>query len=225
MAIAKEMFLSRPYTQVVIDEIALAADMSKATLYKYFRSKLDIYSAIILEDAQQLVDRIEAAFDPQQDVGSNLRAMAHAYMSFFFEHPEYFQKLSWFYLPGRDRHLSPAVAKDVNRRMESARAAIVKCLDHFMRIGQLRHLDAKPTADVTYSQWCGLAYLALARGTPHKPRADYGKLTDMACQLQLEGMMSGAGEVTDGVDPRVESSMPKALRKPAGKSRELVRGR
>ena len=52
MTTAKEMFLNLPYAQVNIEDIAEATDISKATVYKYFRSKLDIYSAIILDDAQ-----------------------------------------------------------------------------------------------------------------------------------------------------------------------------
>ena len=47
MAIGKGMFLSRPYVQVSMEAIAEAADLSKATLYKYFASKVEIYSAIM----------------------------------------------------------------------------------------------------------------------------------------------------------------------------------
>lgn len=190
MATAKEMFLSRPYAQVNMEDVAEAADVSKATLYKYFDSKLDIYSAIIIADAQQLADQIRGAFERKRDVSENLRAMARAYMDFFLRHPEYFQKLSWFYFPGRDRHLSSTIIKEVSLRVESARVAIEQCLTHAIKKGELRRINAQSAAIVIYSQWLGLAYLAVASGTAQgKLHLDYEKLTEVACNLQLNGML------------------------------------
>lgn len=203
MAIAKAMFLTRPYAQVGIEEVAEAADLSKATVYKYFRSKLEIYSAIILADAQLLADQIRGAFDPGRGVALNLHAMAHAYMRFFFEHPEYFEKLSWFYFPGRDRHLSSALIKEVSLRVESAREAIEKCLVHAIEKGELRPINAKATAIVIYSQWLGLTYLAVASGSARgKLHLNWEKLTDIACGLQLEGMVRAADATITGVASR-----------------------
>ncbi|MCC6209883.1 MAG: TetR/AcrR family transcriptional regulator [Burkholderiales bacterium] len=190
MAIGKGMFLSRPYLQVSMEAIAEAADLSKATVYKYFSSKVEIYSAIILADAQMLADQIRAEFDSARSVSGNLRAMAHAYINFFFEHPEYFEKLSWFYLPGRDRHVSDSLIREVSLRVESARAAIEGCLKHAVRHGELRRIDAKAAAIVIYSQWLGLAYLAVASGTAKsKLHLDYEKLTDVACAQHLNGIL------------------------------------
>jgi len=67
----------------------------------------------LLSDAQDL-DRIRIAFDRDQTVLVNLRKMALAYITFFLEHPEYFEKLSWFYLPGREQRLAPDVLERVN---------------------------------------------------------------------------------------------------------------
>ncbi|MEP7300123.1 MAG: TetR/AcrR family transcriptional regulator [Caldimonas sp.] len=194
MVIGKAMFLSQPYAQVSMEAIAEAADLSKATLYKYFSSKVNVYSAIILADAQMLSDRIHDAFDPGSSVLVNLPAMAHAYMSFFLEHPEYFEKLSWFYLPGRDRHLSDALIRQVSLRIESARAAIEECLEHAIRRKELQRVDAKAAAIVIYCQWLGLTYLAVAQGTAKgKLRVNYAELTEAACSQHLNGILSQIG--------------------------------
>lgn len=191
MVTAKAMFLSRPYQDVTMEEIADAADLSKATLYKYFGNKLEIYSAIILSDARELADKIRAAFLPGVSVSVNLLAMAKEYEKFFAEHPEYFEKLSWFYLPGRDRRLSAAHLKAVNALIVSARAAIEDCLAHAMKTGELRRIDTKQAAMVIYAQWLGLSYLAVASGTARtKVLNGYGKLTRVACEMQLNGMVN-----------------------------------
>lgn len=199
MAIGKGMFLSRPYAQVSMEAIAEAADLSKATLYKYFSSKMEVYSAIVLADAQMLADRIRDAFDPGRGVSDNLRAMANAYMNFFFEHPEYFEKLSWFYLPGRDRHLSDALIREVSHRVQSARSAIEACLRHAIRRGEIRRIDVKAAAIVIYSQWLGLTYLAVAsgnaKGTLHLNKE---RLADLACSQHLGGILLAPARMTAG---------------------------
>lgn len=196
MAIGKGMFLSQPYAQVSMEAIAEAADLSKATLYKYFGSKLEVYSAIILSDAQHLADQIRDAFDPEDGVSANLRRMAHAYMNFFFEHPEYFEKLSWFYLPGRDQHVSATLLREVAVRVESSRAAIEECLQSGMRKGELRPLDARSAARVIYGQWLGLTYLAVATGASKgRTRGRFEALTELACNVHLEGMLADRTQV------------------------------
>ena len=127
---------------------------------------------------------------PTRSAAVNLRAMSYAYTSFFFHHPEYFEKLSWFYFPGRDRHLSTALLKEVGRRVKSARVAIEKCLQRGIKTGEFRPMDAKALAVVIYSQWAGLAYLAVvSRTAPSKVRWDYKKMTNAGCDLQLQGIL------------------------------------
>ncbi len=186
MAIAKKMFLTRPYSQVSVEGIARTADLSKATVYSYFKDKLDIYSAIILGDAKQLADEIHAALEPKRTVSANLRAMMRAYVHFFRAHPEYFEKLSWFYFPGRERHLSKRLVKQVGRYFGAAPSAIEKCLALGMERGELRATDAKPAALVIYSQWLGLTYLSIANP---KLYPDFDALLHAACDLHVAGLL------------------------------------
>lgn len=190
MAIAKKMFLTRPYSQVSVEEIARSADLSKATVYSYFKDKLDIYSAIILADARQLAEEIQAALDPKRKVAANLRAMMRAYVAFFRAHPEYFEKLSWFYFPGRERHLSKRLVQEVGRYFEATPASIEKCLAFGMERGELRATNARSAALVIYSQWLGLTYLAIANP---KVFPDFDALVEASCEQHMSGLLPVAG--------------------------------
>lgn len=191
MAIAKKMFLARPYSQVSVEEIALDAGLSKATVYSYFKDKLDIYSAIILADAKLLSEGIQGALDPARTVAANLRAMMRAYLSFFLAHPEYFEKLSWFYFPGRERHLSKRLVREVGNYFGAAPASIEKCLQLGIKRRELRGTNTKSAALVIYSQWLGLTYLAIANPKLHP---DFKALADAACDLHLTGLQPTAAQ-------------------------------
>jgi AcrR family transcriptional regulator len=186
LATAKDMFLIRPYSQVSVEEISAACDLSKATVYSYFTSKLDIYSAIIVGDAELLASRVRAVPDPKRSTLANLRAMARTYMDFFLAHPEYFGKLSWFYLPGRERHLPQTIVQEVRRHFAAVPEAIEGCLKHGMERGELNKVDTKAASMAVYSQWLGLTHLTIARSDP---RLNHRKLADAACGLYVSGML------------------------------------
>ena len=52
-----DLFGSRSYDEVSIDELAAAAGISKGLLYHYFPTKRDFYVATVREAAAQLVAR------------------------------------------------------------------------------------------------------------------------------------------------------------------------
>lgn len=190
---AKELFLNRSYLDVTMDEIAEAADMSKATIYSYFENKLEIYSAITLADAETLVESLQTSISERASTRENLGALAKAYITFFFNHPEYFEKLSWFYFPGREKHLSRAQIQAVGEKLEAARDVIAKCLIQGIKRGELRAMDVRTAAATIYSQWLGLVYIAIASGnTKRKALIDIDKAIEFAGDMQIAGLMKRA---------------------------------
>jgi len=58
---ASALFAERPYALVSMDELAEAAEMGKATLYRYFPSKEDLYVAVFELVIDRLAQQLEAA--------------------------------------------------------------------------------------------------------------------------------------------------------------------
>ena len=56
LALGLDLFSERAYDAISIDEIALAAGISKGLLYHYFPTKRDFYAAAIREASRQLLD-------------------------------------------------------------------------------------------------------------------------------------------------------------------------
>ncbi len=201
LSAAKELFLNSSYLQVTVDEIADAADISKATIYSYFKNKLEIYSAIILHDAETLVESLRESINPESSIHDNLNAMAKAYVQFFLEHPEYFEKLSWFYFPGREKHLSRAQIQAVGEKLDAARSVIATCLSEAIKRREIREVDVRVASLAIYSQWLGLVYLAIAVGGPKRRKRglDFEKAVEFACDMQIDGLadvgpVAGLGE-------------------------------
>jgi len=48
LSAAKKVFFSKGYLKTTMDEIAFEAEVSKPTIYQYFRTKDELYSALML---------------------------------------------------------------------------------------------------------------------------------------------------------------------------------
>jgi AcrR family transcriptional regulator len=84
VALGHELFSSRTYDEVSIDELAKAAGISKGLLYHYFPTKRDFYIATVRDAAQQLLDRTDTP--RQMDLADRLTAGVDAWLQYVSEH-------------------------------------------------------------------------------------------------------------------------------------------
>jgi AcrR family transcriptional regulator len=89
IAIGAELFASRPYDQVWIEEVAEIAQVSRGLLYHYFATKKDFYLAIVQAEADRLL-RLTTA-DPTLPLPEQLNAGLEAYLDYVQDHKVGFQ--------------------------------------------------------------------------------------------------------------------------------------
>lgn len=87
--VAEELFFSRGYDDVSMNQIAQKVGLNKATLYLYFKNKESIYFAIVLRGVRifeaLLKNRVEigvTGIDKLEDAG-------RAYFAFYKDYPDY----------------------------------------------------------------------------------------------------------------------------------------
>jgi AcrR family transcriptional regulator len=75
-----ELFGTRPYETISVDEIAAAAGISRGLLYHYFPGKREFYVEVVRAAVDELIKLIEP--DPSLPPAEQLRASLHAYFDF-----------------------------------------------------------------------------------------------------------------------------------------------
>lgn len=80
LALGLDLFSERAYDAISIDEIALAAGISKGLLYHYFPTKRDFYAAAIREASRQLLDCTRP--DESAPPNERMRRGLDAYLAF-----------------------------------------------------------------------------------------------------------------------------------------------
>ncbi|OBI40841.1 TetR/AcrR family transcriptional regulator [Mycobacterium sp. E796] len=82
---AAALFAEQPYEDVMVEDIAARAGVSRASLYHYFPSKRDLYVAIFTRASQRLLARANP--DPQLPLAAQLASGLQAHIQYFADHP------------------------------------------------------------------------------------------------------------------------------------------
>jgi AcrR family transcriptional regulator len=89
---ARETFFRNGFHHATVDSVAERAEVSKGTVYLYFKSKESLLAHLLLDGLRELVGELERAHAETSDAPAEeqLRALARGYLDFFRRDPQYF---------------------------------------------------------------------------------------------------------------------------------------
>lgn len=149
---AARAFDAKDFHQVLTDDIAATAGVGKATLYRYFQTKEDLYFETLLSG----FDELDAAIGASLAVGSartRLRHVAQEVLRVFWNRP------CFYTLMHRNELRFRARERLLERRRGRVIVAVRNILEDGIAAGELRALDVPIAAEF----FMGLVRAALFR--------------------------------------------------------------
>jgi len=99
---AEKVFFEKGIDSATMDEIADVAELSKGTLYLYFKSKTELYLAVCEKGMNIMLDQFRMAYEQPVSGREKLRQIGFTYFNFAITHPDYFKASSYFELTDMD---------------------------------------------------------------------------------------------------------------------------
>ena len=93
---AEQVFHTKGFEQSTMDDVAVKAELSKGTLYLYFKSKVELHWEITKKGMSRLSDMLLKAMKSELNGRENLRLMGEVFYRFSLEEPMYFNSLIFF---------------------------------------------------------------------------------------------------------------------------------
>ena len=93
---AENLFFSRGYDNISMDDIAREIELNKATLYLYFKNKEALYFAIVLRGARILNSMVKEKIKACKNGIEILDAIGIAYFEFVDKYPDYNRMYLYF---------------------------------------------------------------------------------------------------------------------------------
>lgn len=144
LAAAAERFAAEPFHKVLLSDVAETAGVGKGTLYVYFKSKEELYCAVLSQGFAQLLSSLrEQVVSDARDAMANLEIVIRGYVSFAYQNPHLFELMRT--APG---NASP--------QREQNRAELSKLIESLIRQGIKAGQLADPHPELTAKYILGL---------------------------------------------------------------------
>lgn len=92
---AEKVFFSKGYAIATMDDVAKEAELSKGTLYLYYKTKEELYLAIGMKAEEILGKIILNALEEMENGLNGLVTIGRSYYKFYKEHSNYFEALHY----------------------------------------------------------------------------------------------------------------------------------
>ncbi|QGY42262.1 TetR family transcriptional regulator [Maribellus comscasis] len=151
ITVAQDIFMRYGFRKTTMDEIAYAARKGKSSLYYYFKSKEEVFQAVVEKETSVLRSEIVAKVGESSSAKEKLR-------SYIFVRMEGFKNWGNFYVALKDEYLSnyDFIEKIRRRYDESEVNSITQIIKDGIDSGEFKGLNAELTAKTVLIAMKGL---------------------------------------------------------------------
>lgn len=196
---AQKVFASKGYLKATMDEIALEAEVTKPTIYLYFKAKDDLFFTLMLpliDDIRQELKKVEKklATGNIRDGSGLITAIFKAFYHGYELMPETFKIVQLFQQQGLMGELRPEVLSALNDKGRINLVLSRQLLTRGMEMGIIRKVNVYEMADVIWGLLVGIIQLEDAKFYDHKKKQFKENTLLLAERLIAEAMTIKGGE-------------------------------
>lgn len=108
---AQKVFFAKGLASATMDEIAETAELSKGTLYLYYKSKEDMYLAVLMRGMEAMYGEFEQIGQSHRPSVEKILKLGDAYKEYFYEHRKFFQMIHFLQAPQFHKQVSDEMMK------------------------------------------------------------------------------------------------------------------
>ncbi len=145
---ARKVFARHGYDGATMDDVAEACSIAKGTLYLYFKSKRQIYLAVLKQDLHSLREETAHAIATQSNAAGKIRAFITTRFDFCERHRDFFRiynsDISAIFITAHP------MQKDLREFYLEQAGILSEIIAEGIRSGELRDVPAQPAAFAIY---------------------------------------------------------------------------
>jgi AcrR family transcriptional regulator len=150
MAAAEEIFTERDYHEVQMDDVARASDVGKGTLYRHFRSKRELYLAVMFEGIGRLRGEIEAVTRMSDPPVQKLERIVRCTLGHFWDRRRFFALIH------QNEHKPDRDVREWFRQRRRLVRLVQHAFDEAIAAGQVRAVDSRIATEMLFGMMRGV---------------------------------------------------------------------
>lgn len=187
---ARRLFCEKGYAAATMDDIAEAAELSKGTVYLYFRSKDELYASVVLEGFEKLEERLRELASSDAPVREKVLNILRAFIEHCVSNPEYFRLTQLFAGGSALDNLPAQLREDIEAHARDLLMLGAGVVEQGVREGVFRRdLDPFMASLIAWRALTGLLDLVIFGGELVRKK-DMQRLMAQALDLFMRGAVS-----------------------------------
>jgi AcrR family transcriptional regulator len=184
---AASLFQKKGFEDTTMDGIAGRAEISKATIYLYFKSKEDLFYELVQEQMTNLSRNLIEIYNKERNQEKAIRAILESTYNFYMDAPEVYHMITQF----KERELAKVLSADKIRHLKESMRSNLKYLAMTIKDGvdqgRFEKVDPMLTAVLFWNMFMGIVQFQENRLDVGKK--DYRKVTvDAGIEFLLRAM-------------------------------------
>ena len=186
---ARQEFFERGFHRPTVDDVAARAEISKGTIYLYFKSKEEILAHLLLEGLDLLLAQM-ADNGPSSSSSPEpaLRKLATAYLQFCQSHPSYFRLIAAFDRGRFEESISPGLYEQVLDKSVQGLGLLAQTIEMGKESGVFCVDDSWRAAGSTWAALNGVMVLMAHPLRRQMLRSDVETMFDATLDLVISGL-------------------------------------
>ena len=191
---ARKLFFDKGFKNVTVESIAKKAELSKGSVYLYFKSKEDIYTQILLTDIDKFHKVIANLMEEGQSSSTMLMGLANVYADFFMNDRELF-RIMMNYMLNIDHMNLP---EEIDHLIVKATNKTIDIIEEIFMIGIRSgefpaYIDLRQKRNAIWGLLNGTISLHLFTGTEEKREERIRSTIQTGLSTFLRGMRTPSG--------------------------------
>lgn len=175
---AEKIFFKKGIEDATMDEVAENAELSKGTLYLYFKSKEELHFAINLRAMEILKKMIEKSVVKEQSGLENTRNVGMAYINFAEKYSDHFRALIYFETKNTEHFIRENLHYKEMIQEVNPMNVFMKVIEQGVADGSIR--NDMPTHIMAHNLW------AMATGVLHNLSSPKIKALEYHMDMEID---------------------------------------
>jgi len=152
---ARHIFAKLGYAAANVEEIAKEAGMAKGTVYLYFKSKEEVFAAVLASDLESLTNRTIEGMSAAKTFREQITVFLELRLDYIRNNADFLN--IYFAEFGSRGSRSPLIAGVIDREFQRGIEFLRKCLTEAIARGELRAMPAEHAAFAIFDLARGFA--------------------------------------------------------------------
>jgi AcrR family transcriptional regulator len=191
---ARKLFFDKGSKNVTVESIAKKAELSKGSVYLYFKSKEDIYTQILLSDIDKFHKAMVNLIQEGQSSSAMLMGLANIYTDFSLNDRELFRIMMNYMLNTDNMNLPEEIDHLIVKATNKTIGIIEEIFMMGIRSGEFpQYIDLRQKRNAIWGLLNGIISLHLFTGTEEKREERIRSTIKTGLNTFLRGMRTPSG--------------------------------